>query len=136
MLSLTFLMVLRYKIRTATRSYCSEDILAYQDFEKYKKMSSRNRKKLALTLLNKYLKSGAPLELNISGLDQKRAILEKIISDLPVPPRDLFEEIKILCLNNMIDVFERLKASNMEVREMVSNYKRVSRTEPKVQNSD
>nr|CAG4717951.1 unnamed protein product [Naegleria fowleri] len=120
----------------ATRSYCSEDILAYQDFEKYKKMSSRNRKKLALTLLNKYLKSGAPLELNISGLDQKRAILEKIISDLPVPPRDLFEEIKILCLNNMIDVFERLKASNMEVREMVSNYKRASRTEPKVQNSD
>jgi hypothetical protein len=50
----------------AVQSFCPEGILCWEDVQKYKKLRSRRARAVKMReILNKYLVSGAPLELNL-----------------------------------------------------------------------
>ena len=64
--------------------------------------------------------TGTALELNIPSTTARREELLKIINDSDTTPleNDLFERIKLHCLHDMTDVFERLRVSNPKINEM------------------
>ena len=121
----TFALLLEF----SRRCYCPEDVLAFRDIEKFRKISKKHKKKVATKILKTYLKSGSSLELNMSNLSKKYEEIETILQKATNPsliPNTLFDDIRVLCLNNMVDVFERLKATDKSIQEMVINFRRNS----------
>ena len=115
----------------ATRSYCNEDVLAYRDIENFRKSPKRKNKKLvAMKILKTYLKEGSPLELNIANIDQIYLRIEHEIlsvNDDSLIASTLFDIVRVACLNNMTDLFERLKSSNKSVRIIVENWRKANK---------
>ena len=129
----------------AKRSYCPESVLCYKDIERFK-TSLKHRKTISLHILKTYLKPNSPLELNYPKLDQIHdEIMKSIIvdansnSNLPsasvmmsnnsqsssptsIPP-NLFDDIQLHCLQDMTDVFERLKSQSKQVRNILREWK-------------
>ncbi|EFC40015.1 predicted protein [Naegleria gruberi] len=115
----TFWLILDY----ARRSYCPENILAYKDIENFKKISKKNRKQVALKIINTYLVHDSPLELNIPNASTRYHEINTFLTGLVDDnvPLDLFDDIKLACLTNMTDIFERLKSSNLEFKQKVES---------------
>ena len=109
------------------RSYCPEPILCWKDIQRYKKGSKKNRKKTGLYICETYLRKGAPLELNIPESVANYEQTVKFLTETnEVPSSHLFNEVHVHCLNDMTDVFERLKQSNKQVREMIEDWRKTN----------
>jgi len=124
----TFNIILEY----ARRSYAPESVLCYRQIDEFKRTGRRNRKKAALHIVNTYLKSGAPLELNYPKISEVyEGVLREIMSHNNTTKNgagsdidtNLFNNIQLHCVNDMTDIFERLKKQNKEIREMVEEWK-------------
>ncbi|EFC48243.1 predicted protein [Naegleria gruberi] len=107
----------------ARRSYCTESVLCWRDIQRFKKARKANRKKAATHILKAYLTAGAPLELNISKIEERRSEIEKLIEENPNISHNLFALIQDHCLNDMTDLFERLKSSNKQIGDIVKELK-------------
>lgn len=99
-------------------------MLAYRDIERYRKSARKHRKSIGNHFIETYLKEGSPLELNITGAHAKYLEYRAIINESElIPPNTLFNDLKIMCLSNMLDVFGRLVNSNKKIREIVENWR-------------
>ncbi|EFC45189.1 predicted protein [Naegleria gruberi] len=111
----------------ARRSYCPESVLCYRDIERYKLTSKKNRKKAALKITKTYLKTGSPLELNFPKLNQTFEEYSQIINNSnnnqSLLETSLFESIQLHCLDDMRDVFDRLKNQSKETRNILEQWK-------------
>ncbi|EFC45286.1 predicted protein [Naegleria gruberi] len=107
----------------ARRSYCPESVLCYQDIERFKLTSKKNRKQAALHITKTYLKPNSPLELNFPKLSQMFEQISKAIETTPLLETNFFDNIQWHCIEDMTDVFERLKSQNKEVRNILKQWK-------------
>ena len=102
------------------RSYCAEAIMCYDNIEKYKSAKRKgNKYKIARHILNTYLVSGAPLELNINNIITRYDSLAFHINSQD--DKKINEEMDILrthCLQDMTEMMHRLILSNKEIKEM------------------
>lgn len=106
------------------RSYCTESILCYRDIQDYKKLKKlATRKKLAMRIINSYLKKDSPYELNMPKIEQRGEELKSIVENSDEISRDVFQSIQEHCMNDMKDVFERLKSSNKEIQSLITSWK-------------
>ncbi|KAG2392507.1 hypothetical protein C9374_011232 [Naegleria lovaniensis] len=112
----------------ARRSFAPESVQCWRDIQRFKKTKRSNRKKAAMHILNAYLTLGAPLELNMSRIEEKRKELLCIIEKEEKISPNLFVMIQDHCLNDMADLFERLRNSNKEIAEIVKKHS-LSRTQ-------
>ncbi|EFC48244.1 predicted protein [Naegleria gruberi] len=124
----------------ARRSYCTESVLCWRDIQRFKKAKRSQRKKAVNHIVNAYMTVGAPLELNMPKITFKSAeILEQvkqIESTNGKIPTDIFKAVQDHCLNDMADLFDRLKNSNNVISDFVKNYKKASTyTESKLDTS-
>ena len=94
-------------------------ILCWRDIEAYKKVrKDASKRRIGQFILGTYLLHHSPLELNISKEDKKVQEIEQALTNKSLPlSADLFDFLQFHCLLNMLDIFERLKASNKEIRE-------------------
>lgn len=105
------------------RSFCVENILCYDMIQMYKKSSTiKNRKKLALDICETFLKPGAPLQLNWSNITKKYQEISSIVKAGVILEYSLFDEVLFVCLTNMTDAFERMKAHHVQVRNYLSEW--------------
>ncbi|KAG2392508.1 hypothetical protein C9374_011233 [Naegleria lovaniensis] len=106
----------------ARRSFAPESVQCWRDIQRFKKTKRSNRKKAAMHILNAYLTLGAPLELNMSRIEEKKQelliILQNESKTNPIS-HHLFDSVQDHCLNDMADLFERLKNANHEIYELV-----------------
>ncbi|EFC35860.1 predicted protein, partial [Naegleria gruberi] len=107
----------------ARRSYCPESVLCYQDIERFKLTNKKNRKQAALHITKTYLKPNSPLELNFPKLSQMFEQISKAIETTPLLETNFFDNIQWHCIEDMTDVFERLKSQNKEVRNILKQWK-------------
>lgn len=114
----------------ARRSYCTESVLCWRDIQRFKKARRAQRTKAANHILKAYLTLGAPLELNISKIEEKKKEIEKIIAENPKISHNLFASIQDHCLNDMTDLFERLKNSNKQIADIVKDLKALNNSVP------
>ncbi|EFC37803.1 predicted protein [Naegleria gruberi] len=137
----------------ARRSYCTESILCWRDIQRYRLARKKShRKKAIIHILGVYLTFGAPLELNMPNVEKlkqeilaqitggKFIVTEGLIVDaneiskimngnaLVQLHTNLFQAVQEHCLNDMSDLFERLKNSNKEIAEIVKSHKELSQT--------
>lgn len=75
---------------------------------------------MAMNIVLTYLNNGSILELNIpTPLVNVDELIETIEVVDPLP-HDLFDDIQRHCLNDMTDLFERLKRSDKEFKAKVN----------------
>jgi len=109
----------------ARRSYCMESVLCYKDIEKFKRSKPKMRNRMGLHIIKTYLKVHSPVQINLSA-----ALLshvhewEIVLSGSTPADYKLFEEAQLHCLLDITDVFERLKASDKKVKELVATWAR------------
>lgn len=124
----------------ARRSYCTESVLCWRDIQRYKKAKKSQRKKAVNHIVNAYMTIGAPLELNMPKIAFKRAEIldqvKQIESTGGKLPSDIFNSVQDHCLNDMADLFDRLKNSNKEISEFVKNHKKATSTNQTASNLD
>ena len=104
-------------------SYCPESVQCWRDIQRFKKTKRSNRRKPALHILNTYLTSGAPLELNMPKIEEHKSNLLDRIETKDIIPHTIFNFVQEHCLNDMTDVFERLRSSNKQIAEVVRLHK-------------
>lgn len=113
----------------ARRSYCPEGVLCYHEIQRYKKTKKEmTRKKIAMYIIETFLTLGAPLEINISLLEQRREALLKQIDVMfsksnnsvdfnDISQVELFHDIEIHCVNDLTDLMGRLKDAKEFIQE-------------------
>lgn len=109
----------------ARRSFAPESVQCWRDIQRFKNSKRLNRKKAAMHILNAYLTLGAPLELNMPHIEEKRQELLSMIEKSEKISPNLFVTIQDHCLNDMADLFERLKNLNKEIAEIVNKHRRI-----------
>ncbi|KAF0979663.1 hypothetical protein FDP41_001331 [Naegleria fowleri] len=86
------------------------------------------RKKIAMYIIETFLTLGAPLEINISLLEQRREALLKQIDVMfsksnnsvdfnDISQVELFHDIEIHCVNDLTDLMGRLKDAKEFIQE-------------------
>ncbi|KAG2386035.1 hypothetical protein C9374_003184 [Naegleria lovaniensis] len=105
----------------ARRSYCLEPVLAWEDIQRFKSLKKEKRQEFALKIIERYLKVGAVMELNTSGIDNIRnSILEAMNaqSDHEISV-NLFDKVETECMLNMTDVLVRLREKNEYIHSLM-----------------
>ncbi|KAG2375007.1 hypothetical protein C9374_010381 [Naegleria lovaniensis] len=127
----TFNVILEF----ARKSFCPEPVLCYRDVERFTKTtSSKNRRKLALHIANTYLKQNSPLQLNYPKVNEvfheSMSVINRCSNNNEMIPLDLFKNIQLHCLNDMTDIFERLKRQDRDIKEVVAQWNLSSISKP------
>ncbi|KAG2391917.1 hypothetical protein C9374_013402 [Naegleria lovaniensis] len=105
------------------RSFCVENILCYEMICLYKKSSTiKNRKKLAVNICETFLKPGAVLQLNWSNVSAIYQEISCTVESGVILEQSLFDEVLFVCLTNMTDAFERMKAQNAQVKSHITEW--------------
>ena len=74
-------------------------------------------------IVKTYLKVNSPVQLNLSStLSNLIPEWELILQDKKPADHNLFNDLQLHCLLDITDVFERLKASDREVREIIASW--------------
>ncbi|EFC48077.1 predicted protein [Naegleria gruberi] len=108
----------------ARRSYAPESVLCYRDIQRFKKLRANNRRKMAHHIVNSYLTSGSPLELNIDNIIiRKKEFSDRVSNTNEKLPRDMFNQIQDHCLVDMRDIFDRLRSSDKEIYQMIQDWR-------------
>ncbi|KAG2388507.1 hypothetical protein C9374_000671 [Naegleria lovaniensis] len=107
------------------RSFCPECVLIFKQVERFKKTTSiTKRKHIALHKVQNFLVENSPHELNLPNLSFMREELLFKIQMYDNIPNNLFNEIEMLSLHNLTDLYERLKRSNVKIRELSNEWKK------------
>ncbi|KAF0982749.1 hypothetical protein FDP41_010728 [Naegleria fowleri] len=119
----------------ARKSFCPEPVLCYRDIERFTKTTnSKNRRKLAPHIANTYLKQNSPLQLNYPKVNEAfhecMAVIHRCSDNGTIIPSDLFKNIQLHCLNDMTDIFERLKRQDRDIKEVVHQWNLSSLAKP------
>ena len=97
----------------STESFVPEGILFWEDARNFKKAKTKDKKKkYAQLILDKYIKSGAALELNLPNRKVwETEITEKINSNQKIPD-SLFQKLINHAERDMMDIFVRFKRTS------------------------
>ena len=123
------------------KSFCPENLLCYADIEKYKRETAlRQRKKIAHRMVKKYLYEDSPFQLNLpSDLYSVKTIIMDNISfadNQNALTDDLFADIQLHVLSNLVDSYSRLKFSNKTIQKVSNDWnakqKRLSPRSPMI----
>lgn len=94
----------------ARKSYCPENILCYNDIERYETTNDvESRRKLAFHILDHYLNENSPLELNLPKKDKMVQQFKTHLDTNDILEKTLFVDLKKHCINDMQDIYERYK---------------------------
>ncbi|KAG2377676.1 hypothetical protein C9374_009192 [Naegleria lovaniensis] len=103
------------------KSYCPESVTIFREIDKYKKC--KHKKQLALYIVETYLSEGGAEELNLPNVV---AIHEEILFKIhtcDMLPDTLFDEVYLLSMQNLTDIYNRLKKQNPKIKEMAEQWK-------------
>ncbi|EFC37669.1 predicted protein [Naegleria gruberi] len=104
----------------ARRSYTPEPVLCWTDIQKFKKLPKKDRKEKALKMIDSYISLSAPLELNLPNINvMRRDLLNIIEKDETNIPIELFENVETLCLQDLLDLQQRLVDQNDFIASLV-----------------
>ena len=97
--------------------------MCYDDIERFKLTNKRNRKRAALHIIKTYLKPHAPLELNFQKSAQTYEQLIQLLETSPTIDTTFFDSIQWHCVEDMTDVFERLKNQSKKTRDILQQWR-------------
>nr|CAG4714556.1 unnamed protein product [Naegleria fowleri] len=118
----TFNILLDY----ARKSYCCESVLAWKDIQKFKKSKRKQRQKIGKYILKTYLDEDSPVQLNLpSNLVDMIPEWDAQLK-LSKPEKKMFDLLQLHCVLDITDVFERLKASDKKVRDIIESWQNVN----------
>ncbi|EFC37800.1 predicted protein [Naegleria gruberi] len=102
------------------KSYCPENILCFKDIQIYKRLKQPGKKKMADYICQTYLRQFAPLELNMPHSETRYDDIMGKLERKETLEKNLFDYLSVTCLNNMQDVFERLKETDSSVKDFIN----------------